>query len=208
MSDIRTVRDNEQKDPRTATSLVKLMSRSAALGSVLDVGCGSGELLKIASLRGAATLCGVDISEYWFEEATRTVPGARIQLANVEDRLPFEPQSFDTIFFCDVIEHLRRPVDALGELRRVLRPNGRVLITTPNANSIVRRATGKDWFGLADPTHILFYTSFTLAHLLGKTGFKIEKIAKYGFTGSPWKDRLLTSIGDGGTLLCIAGAVD
>lgn len=194
---------NEQKSIQTARVLASLLS---PLGDVLDVGCGEGTILQAAFESGANALAGIDVDQRWFERARVNAPSAKLDVADVQSRMPYGDASFDSIFFCDVLEHLHRPVEALCEIRRVLRAGGRLVVTTPNANSIVRRLTGERWFALSDESHVLFYTAFTLRHLLTKTGFAIQRIDKMPFTGSRIKDAILQGIGDGGTLLCIARA--
>lgn len=193
---------NEQKTPQAARFLVDRLP--GALGAVLDIGCGAGQLLKASADCSASRLAGVDADTSLLEQARALVPQAELAIADVQTRLPFADCSFDTAFMCDVIEHLHNPIAALREIHRVLRPHGRLLLTTPNANSIVRRLAGERWFALADPTHVLFYTRFTLAHALRATGYAVRRMEKVPLTGSPLKDVILRLARDGGTLLCLA----
>ena len=193
---------NEQKTPQAARFLVDCLP--GALGTVLDIGCGTGQLLKASADRNASRLAGVDMDTALLDQAHTLVPQAELAIADVQSKLPFADASFDTAFMCDVIEHLHNPIAALQEVRRVLRPRGRLLLTTPNANSIVRRLEGERWFALADPTHVLFYTRFTLAHALRATGYAVQRMEKVPLTGSPLKDAILRLARDGGTLLCLA----
>ncbi len=105
-------------------------ARFAAGKRVLDIGCGTGygtaELAKYA-----ATTAGVDI-------APDALDYARSHFADVQfdqapaDRLPFPDESFDFITAFEVIEHLTDWRTLVGEARRVLRPNGLFLVSTPN----------------------------------------------------------------------------
>lgn len=104
--------------------------------SVLDAGCGRGEVLLACATRGAQ-VTGIDYAEAAVEIARQTlagVEGAVILRGDVTD-LPFEDSSFDRILFGDVIEHIdvdQTPL-ALRELRRVLKPGGRLVVhTAPN----------------------------------------------------------------------------
>jgi SAM-dependent methyltransferase len=156
--------NNAQKSPAVAKAIVAHICRDGSLGSFLDVGCGSGSLLAAAA-PFAADLTGVDRSEYFVSKARAALPAARILEADVADLSALPENHFDTVAFLDVIEHLGNPVAALGELRRVLRPGGRLVITTPNSDSIQRVLFGNRWNGLVDPTHILLYTRFHLDRL-------------------------------------------
>ncbi|HEX7500156.1 MAG TPA: methyltransferase domain-containing protein [Polyangia bacterium] len=100
---------------------------------VLEAGCGVGAQTRILARRSpAARFVSVDVSAESLALARATV--AREGLTNVEFRqadlfaLPFADTSFDHAFVCFVLEHLRRPEDALRALLRVLRPGGSLTV--------------------------------------------------------------------------------
>lgn len=106
-------------------------------GSMLDVGCASGYYsVAFASAGGVAT--GVDISQASVEIARR-----RSELAGVANRTEFlqgdmrdlrlRDSSFDAALMVEVIEHVREQREALAEVFRLLKPGGRLYLTTPNA---------------------------------------------------------------------------
>jgi 2-polyprenyl-3-methyl-5-hydroxy-6-metoxy-1,4-benzoquinol methylase len=101
----------------------------------------------------------------------QSLPSAKLIVGDLERTPALGSNVFDTVFFCDVIEHLRNPVDSLLTLHRALSPGGLLVITTPNPNSLVRVVQGSSWFGLADKGHLIFFTRFTLAHLLRRLGY-------------------------------------
>jgi SAM-dependent methyltransferase len=104
--------------------------------SVLDAGCGRGEVLLACAEQGAS-VTGIDYAQAAVELSRETlagVEGADVRRGDVTD-LPFGDGSFDRILFGDVIEHLDPPQAdaALREFLRVLRPGGKLLIhTAPN----------------------------------------------------------------------------
>ncbi len=103
---------------------------------VLDAGCGNGTLLRLLCERGGAELHGLEMSEALCERARRALDfRARIHRGNVQAGLPFSGASFDLIILSEVIEHLRHPDVVMGEVRRVLRTDGRVVVTIPNASA-------------------------------------------------------------------------
>ena len=112
---------------------------------ILDVGTGRGELPIYCASIGAEAV-GIDYSEDSLELARQ---GARIHDPGVQARcsfrsmdcqhLDFPDATFDRVFMLDVIEHLNpsEAIASLSEIRRVLRPNGRLLIhTEPNLNFV------------------------------------------------------------------------
>ncbi len=115
-----------------ATTLVELLhsDTSYPAGSdVLEAGCGVGaQTITLARNSPEAHIISVDISKASVAEAKKKVEEAGF--ANVGFRqgdifdLPFEPESFDHIFVCFVLEHLARPVEALESLEKLLKVGG------------------------------------------------------------------------------------
>jgi SAM-dependent methyltransferase len=101
--------------------------------SVLEAGCGVGaQTITLAQQSPETQIVAVDISRDSLAEAKRKVNA--LALANVTFHcadifaLPFAPTSFDHIFVCFVLEHLREPAIALVRLREVLKPGGTITV--------------------------------------------------------------------------------
>lgn len=118
---------------------LELMARRWGLAEaprILDVGCGVGHwgrlMLSLVSPR--ATLVGLDREPKWVEEATRIAAKrglpARYQHGDAT-ALPFEDASFDVVTCQTVLIHLRDPEAALGDMRRVLKPGGLLIVAEP-----------------------------------------------------------------------------
>jgi SAM-dependent methyltransferase len=101
--------------------------------ALLDLGCGSGYLLDQLSLRVDAQLTGVDV----YDEQ----PGSRwnYRAADLTAGVPFADGSFDVVVAGEIIEHVPDPDALLREIRRVLRPGGHVVLSTPNVVSWANR---------------------------------------------------------------------
>jgi len=97
---------------------------------VLDVGCGTGALLgRLAESHPAALLSGVDPVPEMLAVARERVP-AEVELREGwAERIPFAEEQFDVVVSCNMFHYVQRPVDALREMRRVLRPGGRLIVT-------------------------------------------------------------------------------
>lgn len=101
--------------------------------NLLDVGCGTGVFSIYAHRKTGCTLSGVDGSDYALQEARKLGFGnvARISDLN-NDALPYADASFDFVFCKDVLEHLLNPLHLVRECRRVLAPEGSLLLHVPN----------------------------------------------------------------------------
>jgi ubiquinone/menaquinone biosynthesis C-methylase UbiE len=100
---------------------------------VLEAGCGVGaQTITLARKSAGARITSIDISESSLAEAKRKT--AEAGLTNVQFQqadifhLPFEPDSFEHIFVCFVLEHLTRPLDALQELKNLLKAGGTITV--------------------------------------------------------------------------------
>lgn len=114
-----------------------VFNRLAALpkGRMLDAGAGSGELArKLAALGHDMALCDcVPASQWAYHDA-----GAYTQ-CDLAAGLPYAGESFDCVICLEVIEHMENPMALCREFRRVLRPGGRLVISTPNILSLRSR---------------------------------------------------------------------
>ncbi len=128
-SDIYATLPHIHEGTDNSEACIQSIIESTVDGDVLDVGCGTGLLLKrIIERRGtdANSFSGVDIH---VDEDTRSaMPNVRFEEAMVE-RLPFADNSFDTVICTHVLEHILDIRQAVAELRRVSR--GRVIIVVP-----------------------------------------------------------------------------
>src|SRR5260370_30922956 len=105
--------------------------------SVLDVGSGSGNLLDALRAPGRR-LCGVEMSVDAVQSLqARGMEGCAVDLER--ESLPFRNGEFDVTLCYDVLEHVFAPVRLLGEIRRVLRPDGVALLCVPNTLNLFNR---------------------------------------------------------------------
>jgi SAM-dependent methyltransferase len=148
---------------RIIQSLVEKISTTLKTQRILDVGCGTGANLKMLAAYGSAE--GVDISpqavDFCRERGLNSV-----KLGAIE-QLPYENDSFELVTALDVIEHLDDDIAGLREMRRVLRPDGRILVFVPAFMFL---------WGVQDDVsnHRRRYTLPSLLKTVEEAGFSVE----------------------------------
>ena len=98
--------------------------------SVLDVGCGVGFFSEKLKNRLGIEVYGIDISRNALNVAKKR--GIKCKYANLDKSIPFKNEKFDLVFCGEIIEHLEDPDHLLIEIRRVLKPEGHLVLSTPN----------------------------------------------------------------------------
>jgi SAM-dependent methyltransferase len=136
---------------------------------VLDLGCGAGRFLA-----GLDDAVGVEIAEQAANRARANVPGADVRLLEPDGSLPLGHGEIDLVWCSEVLEHIPDVAHALLEIRRVLRPQGRVLITVPYHGRLQAAGIALTRFEQHfDPLgqHLRFFTSRSLKTTLDHAGF-------------------------------------
>ncbi len=148
-------------------------------GRILDIGCSGGYLAE--RLVGAGSkVTGIELDPAAAERARGFCDEVLVGDAETME-LSFAPATFDAIVCGDLIEHLRDPGALLARLRPLLKPGGRLVLTTPNvANWTIRlqlllgrfRYTDR---GILDRTHLRLFTRATLLECLDGAGYELER---------------------------------
>ncbi|MFH8367575.1 class I SAM-dependent methyltransferase [Streptomyces sp. NPDC018031] len=197
------VASGAERSRRQARMLARALGPVGAGGpaTVLDIGCGDGSAAAVAIpyLRGHRVI-GVDWSQDALRRAAPRLPAVvRGELS--DGGLPFASGSADAVVFSEVIEHLVDPDAALDELRRVLRPGGHLLLSTPNlaawynrglllagvqpvfSEVSLRGVHGRP--GSQVVGHLRLYTARALRGFLTASGFEVVSCAGAPFHGVP-----------------------
>lgn len=181
----------------------RLIARRAPPGRVLDVGCGRG-LLPSQLRRRSREAFGTELSAGAATHA-REVLGIPVFVGPLEES-PYEEGSFAAVVFWHVLEHLRDPRSALRHARRLLAPDGLLVVAVPNLESLQARVGGRGWFHLDVPRHYHHFGLGVLARLLDEEGFDVEEVSHFALEQNPygWIQSALNRLGLPANLLYTA----
>ena len=170
----REFRDELDKKPFDRKMLDWLAERVAPSGVVCDMGCGPGQVARYLQERGVAA-CGIDLSPEMVRQAQRLNPGIPFQQGNMLALSDVADNSYAGIaaFYC--IIHIPRSsvVEALSELKRVLRLTGWLLITFHIGQEIVHR---DEWWDKAVSLDFIFFEIEEMKDYLKAAGFELAEV--------------------------------
>lgn len=175
-----------------------ILAHAGAGATVLDVGCGGGHLLYQLRHR-YAHLVGLEYSAHRLQQARLNLEGLHFTAlqGSAEHIAGLADACVDCVVSADTIEHVPDVYLAASEMHRVLRPGGRLVINTPNIAFVKKRALlllgrfpstsqGNEGLGsdvLFDGGHLHYFSFRSLALLLRKAGFVLERRVGFGKWG-------------------------
>jgi SAM-dependent methyltransferase len=176
--------DNPQNfSPWYASVMEWLLAQQKLDGKFLELGCGNGKLLVQLlqrKLYAPENIYGIEQSHVAIEPLQAVLPN--VQTGNIQERLPYGDATFNVVVMTEVIEHLLYPWNVVREIRRVLRPNGTLLLSFPNFLNLpwlLIRVLGelleKTSWTVLQPVDRL-YTFPVMARHLREEGFTIERV--------------------------------
>jgi SAM-dependent methyltransferase len=136
----------------------------------LDLGCGTGEFTAALAEAGAEAI-GAEVAQAAIDRARAAHPQLDFRLVPIDGPLPFEDCEFDLVWASEVIEHIADTAGWLSEIRRVLRPGGRLLVTTPDHGRVRLLIGGIERYSEPLGDHLHLYTRKSLYELLRDFGF-------------------------------------
>jgi SAM-dependent methyltransferase len=162
--------------------LVEFVRSLEAAERTLDLGAGDGRLTAELNTR---ELVAADVSAVALERARKRLQQAAVVELEPDAPLPFGDSEFDLVLCAETIEHVRDVQLLLSELRRVLRPGGRLALTTPahgrmTALSVLARGFERHFDPLSP--HLRFLTRRSLRALLDEHGFEVRSLERRAAT--------------------------
>ena len=143
-------------------------------GRLLDIGAGTGEFLSVAKNDGWQTI-GVEPSD-----RAKSIAKSK-GVSFVEETGELENHSFDVISMWHVLEHVPDLDKQIKELKRLLKPNGTLIIAVPNFKSFDAKHYGKFWAAYDVPIHFWHFSKTAIQLLFEKEEMKLEKILPMKF---------------------------
>ncbi|GGV37511.1 hypothetical protein GCM10010277_24060 [Streptomyces longisporoflavus] len=218
------VASGDARSLRQARMLAEAIGPATTRTSVvLDIGCGDGTAAATAApLLAGHRVVGVDWSQDALKRAHAQLPYV-VRGELTDGGLPFADGAADAVLFSEVIEHLVDPDSALDELRRVLRPGGHLMLSTPNLAAWYNRGLllagvqpvfsevslrgihgrpGSEVVG-----HLRLYTARALREFVAASGFEVVRVAGAPFHGVPRPlrtlDRLACAVPSASSILLL-----
>ena len=159
---------------------------------LLDVGCGTGALLyRLAAVHPATRLVGVDPVPAMLKIARRKLPSDIALHEGWAEQLPFADAQFDLVVSCSMFHYVARPLDALIEMRRVLRPGGQLVLTDWCGDYLMCRLFER-YQRLRAHAHARTYRTHECARMLKESGYAAVQIETYKIN---WLWGLMTARG-------------
>jgi 2-polyprenyl-3-methyl-5-hydroxy-6-metoxy-1,4-benzoquinol methylase len=163
--------DGPYQGKKTSSILLPIIKRFVC-EPILDVGAGDGALIVQLRNLGFQAVEGIDLA-----------PAADFIREGSVTCLPFNDDSFRTVFCAEVIEHLQtdQSVDGLSEILRVLRPGGRVIVTVPDREVMARNHVVCPYCsqGFHRYGHHQVFDNQKISELLTECGFKVRSVKSY-----------------------------
>jgi 2-polyprenyl-3-methyl-5-hydroxy-6-metoxy-1,4-benzoquinol methylase len=178
----------------------RIARRAGPPRRALDIGCGDGKLLVALAARGFRCT-GTELNA---RVGDVVPPGSGITThvgPLAAARLP--AASFQVVILRHVLEHLDDPIAALGEVRRIIEPDGHLVIAVPNVASWQARSMREHWFHLDLPRHLHHFTPSTLLAMLETCGFRVDQVSHFSIEQNPygWLQSIVHAAGGGHQVL-------
>lgn len=160
--------DSLDRDWPTKNALVETLTSES--DNILDVGCGTGSMLRHLQSAGYNNLNGLEFSKLAVEKLSAI--GISMHHAKLPN-LPLEDNSYDVVIASQVLEHIIRRKTFMGGMRRILKPGGKVFIFVPD------NCLGP----IDEPSHVMKFTADMLRELMAPYfhELKIESIKDKNF---------------------------
>jgi len=189
---IGAVRPHQPHLMRRVRDIMRLRPPPA---SALDIGCGKGEMPLLLAEHGYRA-AGLEMKQHYVEYLCQRHPGPRWLACDVA-QLANTGELFDVISLYHVLEHVARPLEFLGHVRRICAPGALMVVEVPNAGGFEARLKGRKWH-YYKVDHVSYFTERDLLAMADRTGWRVLKVKGYQHFSHPqhvwWKDAVKSGL--------------
>lgn len=151
---------------------------------VLDIGCGNGRFLMYLNKIGNFKLYGTELPGN-SAERTSKIKEINLKIGMLE-KSDFKPQTFSAITLFHVFEHLTEPKEILEIISNIIKPNGVLIMSFPNIDSLQSKWFKGNWLHLDPPRHLFFFAPKDFEKLLNSYGFELIGRKFMSFEQNPY----------------------
>lgn len=145
--------------------------------SLLDIGCGTGDFIKVAQKKGWQVL-GIEPNERARALANQKTNNC---VLDTDGLLGLKPQSFDAITLWHVLEHLPDFKEQIAICKKLLKPGGRLVVAVPNFKSYDAKHYGKFWAAYDAPRHLWHFSKPSIQKIMLESGLNVDRILPLSF---------------------------
>jgi 2-polyprenyl-3-methyl-5-hydroxy-6-metoxy-1,4-benzoquinol methylase len=156
----------------TLLKKLQLISKYFKTGNILDIGCGTGEFLNTCKNAKWNTI-GVEPDD---DARSMAIKNFGLDIRKESELKNLKDQSFDVISMWHVLEHVPKLNERAEELKRLIKPNGIIIIAVPNCDSLDAKIYKEFWAAYDLPRHLYHFTPKNIEGLFRKHGMKVFKI--------------------------------
>jgi len=153
---------------------LKLINSHSSKGRILDIGAGVGDFLSVCKNDGWQTI-GIEPSD----KAKNIAKSKGVSF--VENLSELENHSFDIITMWHVLEHVPNLEEQITELKRLIKPNGTIIIAVPNFKSFDAKHYGQFWAAFDVPIHLWHFSKTAIEKLFAKEKLELIKVLPMKF---------------------------
>ena len=191
-------RNKRQAQRRQRLQLLQEYAR-VKVETFLDIGCGEGDTLKIASeeIKG---VYGLDVTNNFKKENIKDIPQDNIFIGQLKDA-KYSDDMFDVIFMDSVLEHILEPAQTLQEIKRILSPGGCLFVGVPNefclettfktaVFKIIKPGVSARLEPFRNPYHVVGFSKSSARRIFNNCGLEVIDLRTFGIMNEFMKHRV------------------
>jgi 2-polyprenyl-3-methyl-5-hydroxy-6-metoxy-1,4-benzoquinol methylase len=174
-ADIMITSVNEKIEAIHISRFNKIKKYVTKKDKIVDVGCGYGTFLQVVKKEGYIPIA-MDVSQKLIDHLKSKGIHGYTSMKDIAEH------SMSAVTGYDVIEHTTTPQLFIQQIKRIMKNNAVIMLTTPNATGISGRILKEKWWVFGPDAHCVLFSPFSLKQLLEKNGFEVISLRTDSFT--------------------------